>query len=76
MVHSIYANYNKKLSKFILYFHLGSIHAHIILWINDVDVDHIINEIVAMVPTTIDEHFGKFILINNEHDLTLFKLME
>jgi hypothetical protein len=55
MVHSIYANNNPKLSKFVLYFHLGSIHAHIILWVNDIDVDHITNEIVAMVPTTIDE---------------------
>jgi hypothetical protein len=60
-----------------LYFHLGSIHAHIILWINDVDVDRITNEIVTMVPATIDEHWsGKFILPNNEHDLTLFKLVE
>ncbi len=31
---------------------------------------------VAMVSITIDEQFGKFILLNNEHDLTLFKPME
>jgi hypothetical protein len=55
MVHSIYANNNPKLSKFALYFHLGSVHAHIILWINDVDVDNITNEIVAMVLAIIDE---------------------
>jgi hypothetical protein len=55
MVHSINANNNPKLSKFTLYFHLGSVDAHNILWINDVDVDRITNEIVAMVPTTIDE---------------------
>jgi hypothetical protein len=55
MVHSIYVNNNPKLFKYILYFHLGSIHAHIILWINDIDVDHITNDIVALVPTTIDE---------------------
>jgi hypothetical protein len=54
MVHSINANNNPKLSKFALYFHLGSIHAHIILWIND-DVNYIRNEIVAMVFATIDE---------------------
>jgi hypothetical protein len=76
MVHSIYVNNNRKVSKFVLYFHLGSIHAHIILCINDVDVDRITNEIVVMVPTTIDEQSGKFILPNNEHDLTLFKLVE
>ncbi len=64
------------MSKFILYFHLGSVHAHIILWINDVDVDRIMNEIVAMVPATINEQSGKFILPDNEHDLTLFKLVE
>jgi hypothetical protein len=29
-----------------------------------------------MVPTTINEQFEKFILPNNEHDLTLFKLVE
>ncbi len=50
-----------------MYFHLGFVHAHIILWIN---------EIVAMVPIIIDEQFGKFILQDNEHDLTLFKLVE
>jgi hypothetical protein len=76
MVYSINANNNSKLSKFTLYFHLGSIHAHIILCLNDVDVDRITNEIIAMVPATIDEHFGKFILLDNEHDLTLFKLVE
>jgi len=76
MVHSNNANNNPKLSKFTLYFHLGSVHAHIILWINDVDVDRITNEIVAMVPATIDEQSGKFILPDNEHDLTLFKLVE
>jgi hypothetical protein len=29
-----------------------------------------------MVVATIDEQFGKFILPDKEHDLTLFKLME
>jgi hypothetical protein len=76
MVHSIYVNNNPKLFKFALYFHLGSVHAHIILWINDVDVDYITNEIIAIVPITIDVQFGKFILRDNEHDLTLLKLME
>jgi hypothetical protein len=76
MVHSIYANNNPKVFKVILYFHLDFVHAHIILWINDVDVDYIINEIVAIVLATIDEQFGKFILLDNEHDLTLFKLVE
>ncbi len=41
-----------------------------------VNVDRITNEIVAMLPTTIDEQSGKFILPNNERDLTLFKLVE
>jgi hypothetical protein len=76
MEHSINANSNSKLFKFTLYFHLGFVHAHIILWINDVDVDRITNEIVIMVPTTIDEQSGKFVLPDNEHDLTLFKLVE
>jgi hypothetical protein len=76
MVHSIYVNNNPKLFKFTLYFHLGSIHAHIILWINDVDVDRITKEIVVMILATIDEQFEKFILPDNEHDLTLFRLVE
>jgi len=76
MIHSINANNNPKLSKFTLYFYLGFVHAHIILWIDDVDVDHITNEIVAMVPATIDQQSKKFILPDNEHDLTLFKLVE
>jgi hypothetical protein len=53
MVHSIYANNYQELSKFISYFHLGSIHARTILWINDVDANRITNEIVAMVLITI-----------------------
>ncbi len=76
MVHSIYANGNKKMFKLILYFHPSFVHAHIILWINDIDVDRITNEIVAMVPVTINEQSKKFILLDNEHDLTLFKLVE
>jgi hypothetical protein len=76
VVHFIYVNNNPKLSKFALYFHLGFVHAHIILWINDIDVDCITNEIITMVLVIIDEQFGKFILPNNEHDLTLFKLVE
>ncbi len=55
MVHSIYVNNNQDLSKFLLYFHPNSIHAHIILWINDVDVDCMTNEMVAMVYATIDK---------------------
>jgi hypothetical protein len=47
MVHSIYANNNPKLSKFVLYFRPGSVHAHIILWINDIDVDRITNDDVS-----------------------------
>jgi hypothetical protein len=43
---------------------------------NDIDVDHITNEIVTMVHVSIDEQSGKFILLNDEHDLTLFKLVE
>ncbi len=41
MVHYINVNNNPKLSKFMLYIHLGFVNAHILLWINDIDVDHI-----------------------------------
>jgi len=50
-----YANNNPKVFKFVLYSHLGFVDAHIILWINDVDVDYITNEIVAIVLVIIDE---------------------
>jgi hypothetical protein len=73
MVHSIYVNGNKKMFKFILYFHPKFVHAHIILLINDIDVDCITNEIVAMAHVIIDEQYKNFILLDNEHDLTLFK---
>ncbi len=75
MIHFIYVNNNQELSKFILYFHPGSVHAQIILWINYV-VDHITNEIVIMVLATIDEQFKKLILLDDEHDLILFKPVE
>ncbi len=64
MVHSIYTNNNPKMFKFVLYFHVISVHAHIILCINDIDVDYITNEIVAMVHVIIDEQFEKFILLD------------
>ncbi len=57
-------------------FHSGSIHSHIILWINYIDVNHITNKIVVTVLAIIDEQFEKFILPNNEYDLTLFKLLK
>jgi hypothetical protein len=44
--------------------------------INDIDVDCITNEIVALVLATINEQSQKIILLNNEHDLTLFKPVE
>jgi hypothetical protein len=65
MVHSIYVNNNPKLFKFALYFDLGSIHAHIVLWINDIDVDRIMNEIIAHLQDP--RRFGK------NHELSLGK---
>jgi hypothetical protein len=55
MVHSIYAKNNPKMFRFAFYFDLGFVHAHIILWINDIDVDHITNETIALTPTATDE---------------------
>ncbi len=39
-------------------------------------LNHITNEIVVMVSAIVDEQFEKFILINNEYDLTVFKLVD
>jgi hypothetical protein len=33
----------------------GSLHAHIILWVVENDIENITNEIVAFIPTTFDE---------------------
>ena len=34
--------------------HRGLLHAHIILWIEDDDIERLMNEITALVPTTYD----------------------
>jgi hypothetical protein len=40
----------------------GSLHAHIILWVVENDIENITNEIVAFIPTTFD---GKKKNLNN-----------
>jgi hypothetical protein len=39
----------------------GSLHAHIILWVVENDIENITNEIVAFIPTTFDGKKKEFI---------------
>jgi hypothetical protein len=41
--------------------HCGSLHAHIILWIEDNDVERVTNEITAVIPASYDDEKKEFI---------------
>ena len=51
----------------------GSLHAHIILWIENSDVEHIANEITATVPAVFDTTLKKFLEPTDPHQNRLFK---
>ena len=39
----------------------GSVHAHIIIWINQVDIERVTNEITAATPAIFDTTMGEFL---------------
>ncbi len=46
------------IKEYVLHYEIqqcGSLHAHITLWVVKIDIENITNEIVAFLPTTIDE---------------------
>ena len=51
----------------------GSLHAHIMLWIEDADLEHVANEITASVPAIFDSTSGNFIEPTATEQNTLFK---
>ena len=50
-----------------------SLHAHIILWIDNSDVEHVANEINATVPAMFDTTLKKFLEPTYPHQKRLFK---
>jgi len=55
--------------------HNGSIHAHIILWVNENDLQRITNEIVALIPIIFDKITKTFIPPNYSLQFKSFKLV-
>ena len=53
----------------------GSVHAHIILWMNFVDVEQITNELTALVPTIFDTTIREFLEPIDSHQNKLFKIV-
>ena len=55
--------------------HRGSPHAHILLWVDEADVDRVTQEIVACVPGVCDEHTDTWVPPTDETGLRLFNLV-
>ena len=53
----------------------GSVHAHIILWMKQVDVERITNEITVAVLATFDTTIGEFLEPIDSHQNKLFKIV-
>ena len=53
----------------------GSVHAHIILWMNQVDIERVTNEIIATTPATFDTTIGEFLEPADSHQNNLFKIV-
>ena len=51
----------------------GSLHAHIILWIENSDVEYVANEITATVPAVFDTTLKFFLEPTDSHQKRLFK---
>jgi len=52
-----------KLKEYIIHYevqHCGLLHAHIILWVVEDDVQWITNEIIAFIPATLNENVNEF----------------
>jgi len=50
--------HNEGIKEYVIHYEIqqcGSLHAHIILWAVENDIENITNEIVAFLPTTFDE---------------------
>jgi hypothetical protein len=52
--------------------HRGSIHAHIILWVNEIDLQRIRNEMVVFIPAIFDKITKAFIPPNDSLQFILF----
>jgi hypothetical protein len=52
--------------------HHGSIHAHIILWVNENDLQRIKNEITTFIPVIFDKIIKTFIPPNDSLQFKLF----
>ena len=53
----------------------GSVHAHIILWMNQNDIERVTNEITAATPTIFDTTTGEFLEPIDSHQNKLFKIV-
>ena len=53
----------------------GSMHAHIILWINQVDIKRITNEMMVATPVIFGTTIGDFLEPIDSHQNKLFKIV-
>ena len=53
----------------------GSVHAYIILWMNQNDIERVTNEITAATPAIFDTTTGEFIEPIDSHQNELFKIV-
>ena len=58
--------------------HRGSLHAHVLLWVDDADADRVADEIMAYVPAAYDEQQCSWIApdpISHPHEHALYKIV-
>jgi len=67
---------SSKIKKYVVRYelqHHGSIHAHIILWVDENDLQRIKNKIIVFIPIIFDKTTKTFIPSNDNLQLKLFK---
>jgi hypothetical protein len=67
-----------EIKKYVIHYelqHRGSVHAHIILWVNENDLQRITNEIIVFIPTIFDKITKNIIPPNDSLQFKLFKMV-
>ena len=53
----------------------GTVHAHIIMWMNQIDMERVNNEITAEMQAIFDTTIGEFLESVDSHQNNLFKIV-
>jgi hypothetical protein len=68
----------RKIKEYVICYelqHHGYVHAHIVLWVDDNDLEKVTNEIIACIPTIFDKTIKIFMPPNDSLQFKLFKMV-